>query len=717
MENTPPPGRTSPSVHDLHLLEMPWNWHWGRRLLLLCSFFAILLPLLILAVSSWKTSAESMERLVEEGNMSALENVSQQIASDIDQAIEIGRAIAAVPGTVEGILHGDDSAVQTRLKLLTLSHPAVHRAYIVNEEGMVWIDHPIAPQAFGTDVTGERWYEEVRARKRPTVSLATVSDYQNIPVVAIALPIENPGEDALLGVLVLEYRLERIAQMLRTIHLGLSGNLYVVDSAGTLMVHPERKETDRFYEEYGALEPIRRALQGSLFTEEYTDPWSGKRMVATFRPLALGQRTWVIVAQQPVVEAFNELRRIEGTMLAVGGVLVLITLAMVGALSRFHLRNMRLSQELQEKNQLLREVASIVESSNDAIIGQTTEGMIRSWNASAEAIFGYSAAEMDGKPLLTLPTEDHREELRSVLRCVHEGKPVKQVETEWERKDGALVPLSLTVSPVKDEDGTIVGSSVIARDITERKQIDQMKDDFISFVSHQLKAPITGIGWLTEMILDDQGATLTAEVRDFVEQIRDVNDKNRRLITDLLNVSRINRGVIAVSVEPASLRDIAALAMRNYVQPAKEKGLELRMECPSEEIVVMADADKAAEAIGNSISNSLKHTAAGSITLTLSRSGAQGIVEVTDTGEGMPQETLQKLFARDKIRSKSVNPEGSSGLGLYIAKNFMELQKGGVTVTSTVGKGTTFRYALPLATPEDIAAAEAKKVQQGTLNS
>ena len=110
-----------------------------------------------------------------------------------------------------------------------------------------------------------------------------------------------------------------------------------------------------------------------------------------------------------------------------------------------------------------------------------------------------------------------------------------------------------------------------------------------------------------------------------------------------------------------------------------------------------ADKDKAVEAVANAISNSIKHTKKGGITLKLFKDGTKGYIEVIDTGEGMPEEILKNLFTRDGIRGSNTDSSKSTGLGLYITKKFMELQGGDVWATSEPGKGSVFHYALPLA--------------------
>lgn len=217
-------------------------------------------------------------------------------------------------------------------------------------------------------------------------------------------------------------------------------------------------------------------------------------------------------------------------------------------------------------------------------------------------------------------------------------------------------------------------------------------DEFASIVSHQLKAPITAIRWTLESILDGDHGALTESLQKELSMLQDINIGNYHLILDILNISRLDRGVVAMEMKDTTLGELAEHAIRDYLPVAEKAGVYLRIEGDTS-IALKADLEKSAQAISNSVSNALKFTKQGGITLKLSSLNSQAVIEVTDTGDGMDSETLSQLFSRDGIRRKNASAESSSGLGLYIAKKFMEMQGGDVTVSSEKGKGSTFRYS------------------------
>lgn len=221
--------------------------------------------------------------------------------------------------------------------------------------------------------------------------------------------------------------------------------------------------------------------------------------------------------------------------------------------------------------------------------------------------------------------------------------------------------------------------------------------DITSFVSHQLRAPVTAMRWTIESMLDGESGEVQPALRTALQQLFDVATQNGKLIDDILNVSRIDRGVIDVALECVPLIAIAERAMRDYRVACEKAGLTLAIENTQQGISVLADKEKMAESVTNAISNAIKHTKTGGIILRVRADDRYGYIDVIDTGEGMTPEIIGKLFDRAGVKGSNTNSSASTGLGLYIARNFMQLQKGDITVTSVPGKGSTFTYSVPLA--------------------
>jgi len=226
------------------------------------------------------------------------------------------------------------------------------------------------------------------------------------------------------------------------------------------------------------------------------------------------------------------------------------------------------------------------------------------------------------------------------------------------------------------------------------QKLDQLKTDFIAFAAHQLKTPIAEIkGYVDNLLMGIKGE-VPAEQKGYLFKIQEINERNIRLISDLLSVSQIEQDALSPNLEPVELKELVQYATRDYVDAIQKKGLRFKIKGNGHSIKVMADTYKTVEAIRNVLDNAIRFTENGSITVNLKDDHGFGVIEVEDTGTGIPENVLPKLFTKDLIfDGKRV--KGGSGLGLYVAKSFMKLQKGNISVISSIGKGSKFIFTVP----------------------
>jgi len=236
----------------------------------------------------------------------------------------------------------------------------------------------------------------------------------------------------------------------------------------------------------------------------------------------------------------------------------------------------------------------------------------------------------------------------------------------------------------------------IFNDITERKRIEQLKSDFVALVSHQLKTPVGEIRGYVDNMLAGLTGELTEKQKRYLQEMKIVSGRAYRLIADILNVSRIERGVMSVCLQPVALQEIVDAALRDYHEVIAQKGLALGFEGMDQGITVLADRDKCVEALSNVVNNCVRFTDQGGLTVRLRKDMDFGYIEVQDTGKGIAPEVLPVLFTKEQTLSGSPTPEGGAGLGLYITKSFMVLQKGDVWAESVRGEGSKFIFKIPL---------------------
>jgi PAS domain S-box-containing protein len=349
-------------------------------------------------------------------------------------------------------------------------------------------------------------------------------------------------------------------------------------------------------------------------------------------------------------------------------------------------------QMAEEKSARL---AAIIESSDDAIVSKTQESVITSWNDSAQRMFGYSAAEMIGESIYKLIPEDRLEEEPQILARLRSGERVHHFETKRRRKDGSLLDVSVTVSPVKDSQGNIIGLSKIARDITERKQDEARKNDFIGMVSHELKTPLTSLIAILQVVMAKLKKTEDAFVPSALEKANRQAKKMSNMINGFLNISRLESGKIQVDKQPFIIGDLIKeiIEETNLTGPAHI--IELRT---CDKVVLSADRDKIGSVISNLLSNAVKYSPKGSNIQVDCRNLPHEVrISVTDEGLGIRPEDREKLFDRF-YRAESNHPAYISGfgIGLYLSAEIVQCHHGKIWVESETGKGSTFYFSLPL---------------------
>jgi PAS domain S-box-containing protein len=357
----------------------------------------------------------------------------------------------------------------------------------------------------------------------------------------------------------------------------------------------------------------------------------------------------------------------------------------------------RMEEELKASEERYRD---LFENANDGIYILDRAGRIVSFNRKAEEITGYTLEEVRGQSYtLFLPPGPERKKARRAFLKNMRGQPDK-TELTIIRKDGREVILELSTRPIW-QGGQIVGIQGIGRDITERKELERLKSDFISTVSHELRTPLTSIKGYVDLVLAGDVGPLTPEQKEFLTIVSQNTTRLTELINDLLEIERLESGRIEFEFAELDLAEVLENVARSLHVNAEQKGLEFLTEIPSG-LKVRGDRDRLTQVFLNLLSNAIKYTPAGTVELRAHQEDDAVVVEVRDTGIGLSESDLQKLFQKF-FRSDNpyVRKVGGTGLGLSIAKAIVERHGGTITVTSQLGQGSTFTVRLPaLARPE-----------------
>lgn len=360
--------------------------------------------------------------------------------------------------------------------------------------------------------------------------------------------------------------------------------------------------------------------------------------------------------------------------------------------------------ERRRTDEVRRRLAAIVESSNEAIIGQTLEGTITSWNAAAERLYGYSAEEIIGRHFSVLVPADREDEISAYRERLRqgggpEGSLVRSFESVRRRKDGSLVDVLISYSPIPGEDGTFIGAAVIARDIGERKraeealrEADRRKDEFLAMLAHELRNPLAPIrSGLDLLMLSGSGEDET--LRLMQEQVTHLV----RLVDDLLDVSRIVRGRVELRTEDVRLDELVHRVVEARGPAALSRNLTLHVEAPHP-VFVIADRVRLTQVVDNLLSNATKYTEPGGrIDVSVCREQDEAVVRIHDNGIGIEPALLPRVFDLFTQSSRALDrAQGGLGIGLTLVRKLVEMHGGSIEAESPgLGQGSTFTVRMP----------------------
>jgi two-component system, NtrC family, sensor histidine kinase KinB len=352
---------------------------------------------------------------------------------------------------------------------------------------------------------------------------------------------------------------------------------------------------------------------------------------------------------------------------------------------------------------------AIIDSLYDSVLVTDAQGCVIKLNPAAEVIFGPEAQHL-GKPVAEM-ARDSRIAI-AVAEALSSQRPVAGEGA------AAVLPLAikgaersfrLRTTPMRDEEGRLLGAVTLLGDITRLHEIDRLKSEFIATASHELRTPFTSVQMGIHLLLENTAGALTDAQRDILMMCREDCERLDKLIRDLLDLSRIEAGQNAPHLVPISATTLVNTAVAAVRSQVESHECTLTINVPSGLPTVRADRLQIERVVANLVSNAVRHTErGGEITITAIRHDGHVAISVADTGSGIPAEYLPRIF--DKFVQVPNAPSGGAGLGLAIAKHIVEAHGGQISVQSEMGHGTTFTFTLPIiSTTMDTAEAGQQK--------
>ena len=362
------------------------------------------------------------------------------------------------------------------------------------------------------------------------------------------------------------------------------------------------------------------------------------------------------------------------------------------------------SEDKRDMEEQRNKLDIILEGIGDGVFAMDKEGTITRFNKVASDISGFESRDVVGKNFKDVLIFRREKDDSLYYDFIEKALKEKKVQnmanhTYLEKKDGTHVAVADSAAPILDPDKKLLGCVVVFRDVTKENEINDMKDEFVSVASHQLRTPLTGIKWYLQLLLKKETGKLNSNQTNFIRSIYDSNERMIKLVDDLLSVSRIDTGKkFEVKKKKVNIVGSFKNVIKTQSVIARKRDVEIKCQknCPNS-IVIRADEDKLVEVFSNVISNAVKYSkTGGKVDVSVKNQKDAYVFAVKDYGLGIPKSVqgkiFEKFFRADNVKKHQV---GGNGLGLYIAKSIMLAHGGDIWFESKVNKSTTFFIKVP----------------------
>lgn len=660
-------------------------------------FLAITIPVMLLAAFSYVKTRNDLTEFTFLRRQSMANLTASTLRTRFDQLVDIGSSLTSSPSAETLIAKHDWKTFTEHLASVRDAVPDLESVLVADTDGEIVAASPSdLVNTVGADASGTDWFHGVSRSWLPHVSnvYRPLHDpgYQ---VIGVAIPLRD-SDDTVQGVLLMQLRADALLSWTKDIDVGNGAFIFFTDRLGKIGIHPLIGPDSLAGGDYSAFSPVRRALNLERGVEILYDFRVGSEVMVAFEPVP--RYGWTAVVEQPTRSAFSLRSEESNSVLSIYAFILLLN----SLLAFFLIRTLSVVSALRQRER------AIVGSIGEGLVVTDHLGIITRVNRTAARLLGMEKQVLE---------HSHIEDVlwvydeRGVDLLVRENRPIVRA-TEGNTVAGKFVfmtktqhkfPVALTSTPLSNRE-RIRGAVTIFRDITKEEELDRAKKEFISVASHELLTPVSASKAFLSMLLAGDFGDPGEKQKVYLEKLFSLNQRMVELVDDLLNVSRLELGVLESAAEPVDVMEIMQSEAKQIGPLAETKRIAI-VEQYVDEVPTMLLAPKLLRLVmQNLLSNAIKYTPEnGSITVRLVRekdkeTGTESaLISVADTGIGIPKDQqaaiFSKFFRAENVREKEI---AGTGLGLFIVHNIITLFKGKVWFESVPDKGTTFFVRLPI---------------------
>ncbi|MCX5713541.1 MAG: response regulator, partial [Candidatus Omnitrophica bacterium] len=621
----------------------------------------------------------------------------------LDSVVNLGISLATRPRFVEDALKGDWKQAISIFEGITGNFPFIQRLFVTDTNGIIVVDMPAVKGVVGSSRADKDWYKGVKAKWQPYVS----DVYQRViepryNIVSIAIPVknstslyganvlsDNPSKDVI-GILVLQLKLDTFASWTKVFDVGVGGLMYIVDKSGKIVYHPKFKPQIDLVD-FSGVPIIKKVLGGESGVEINFNPVEKEKRVAAYEPVT--DYGWGVVVTQPAKIAFMPRDR-DLLFFLIYSLLALFFSLTLGYLILFILTIRKKSEiALLRSSSFKQALLNTIPFGIDIVDNQ---GNIMYVNQILKNAIGENTA---GKKCWEVYTDDKKQCGLCPLKTGFDIGETKSVEVNG--AFGGKTFIIMYTGMIYDGKKSVMEAFI---DITERKKAEQIvqqalntKTVFTSMVSHELRTPLAAIKEGISIVLDGESGPINKEQKEFLDIAKRNVDRLNRLISEILDFQKLEAGKMALKKEENDINDVVREVYGTMLSLVQNKGLAFIIKPDADLPRIKFDKDKIIQVLNNLVSNAIKFTEKGSITVFTSRGDNFIRVSVQDTGPGIRSEDIPRLFREfEQLETGTDRKTGGTGLGLIISKEIIEGHKGKIWVESKIGEGSILHFVLPI---------------------
>jgi len=667
-------------------------------------FFLLLLvmfPLIILAIYTSYEIFNDFNKNIFSRRQAITFLVTSVVSEKLDRVIDVGISLSTNAQFKKLIENNKWDEAIKMAEQLPNNFSYITLIAIYNTQGILKTITPLNAEnlaAIGKDFSYRDYYQGVNKNWKPyigeAIKPAVPLGYNLIPV---AIPILSDSGNKI-GIMNLIIELDAIAQWFDNIDIGTNGLVYLVDQKGNLIAHPTLLPAEDIVD-FSSVPVVQKVLRGEKGVEILWNPIENERRLTSYEQIP--KYGWGVIIGQSTDNAFAGRNKTVGIIVSIWILIILITF-----ITYRSLRDKKVIKVQRDREKAL------LENISDGVIATDLQGKITLINKAAETMFGRNAENIIDKLLYNvIILENEKGNFLSYKNWPTYLTPNNTTGSTYYyvRKDKTKFPITIEINPIIN-DNKIIGSIGVFRDITKEKEISQAKSEFVSLASHQLRTPLTSIKWFLEMLLSGEVGKLNKKQKEYFREIYQNNQRMITLVSALLNVSRIELGVLTVNPEPIKIITFIKEILKGFKTQIQEKNLVIKEIYTPNLPLINIDSKLLSIVIQNIISNAIKYTAKkGTISVkTFLREDKESVgsnklktknlvIIISDTGYGIPRNQYNKIFTKlfraDNVKEKDTD---GTGLGLYLAKLIIKHIEGYIWFESKLNKGTTFYITIPI---------------------